>query len=391
MNNQVLYTIVGAGIAGLTLAIAFEQAGIQYQIVERSPKLKSVGAGIWLAPNALQVLDSLGLLREIQDKGNSIDRIALTDAKMKAFSDTQQSSIRDKFGFSTIAIHRGLLQETLLSKIPTSKIFLGHEFDSLEIIDSEPHLQSREDQNCLVKCTSGAVFQSQYVIGADGIHSGVRKALFGDIPQRYSGQTCWRGVCDIRLGSEFQHRGMESWGNQVRFGMSYISEEKVYWFAVASATQAESDHGSDPRSKLLEMYRDFYPEVSHIIQATQLENIMRNDICDLKPQEKWSLGNVLLIGDAAHAMTPNLGQGGAQSIEDVHTLIHLVRKGSCQNLFDEFQALRKPKVDGIIKESWNVGQLAHIKYGKRLRNFMMKSIPKSLMEKKLINLYSLEV
>ena len=375
-----LYTIIGAGIGGLTTALAFERNGIDYQIFEQTPKLLEVGAGIWLAPNALQVLDHLDVLEEVQQKGNTINRITLGKADLTPLSDNYQNNIKDIFGYTTVAIHRAKLQKLLFDKIPKSNIHLGKGFHSYEELSNGKIKVLFED---------GSSIETDYLIGGDGIHSKVRKQLFPGSKTRYSGQTCWRGIAGISLDEEFHHRGIELWGNQIRFGISRISENKVYWFAVAIDKQNEKDE-ADAKKKLLSMFNDFHPIVSNLISSTSREHIIRNDISDIKPLEIWHKNNILLIGDAGHATTPNMGQGGAQAIEDAYYLSELISKNTNKNIFEIFEQKRRKKVNQIVKQSWNTGKMAHWKYGKGLRNFFLKNAPKKMIEKQMLEMYQID-
>ena len=117
---------------------------------------------------------------------------------------------------------------------------------------------------------------------------------------------------------------------------------------------------------------------------------MRNDINDLKPLKKWYKNNICLIGDAGHATTPNMGQGGAQAIEDAYYLSHLLEKSPRENVFQLFQQKRQAKVDSIVKQSWTTGKMAHWKYGKGIRNALLKRVPKTLLNKKMVEMYEIE-
>jgi 2-polyprenyl-6-methoxyphenol hydroxylase-like FAD-dependent oxidoreductase len=361
------YSIIGAGIGGLTTALAFEKNGIDYHIFEKASELSEVGAGIWLAPNALQVLEHLGILDDIKAKGNSIDRITLGKADLNPISDNFQDNIKKQFGFSTIAIHRAELQKILLNKIPKEKISLAKGFQSF---------QKLNDDSIKIKFDDNSEILTDFLIGADGINSKVRKQLFPNSNTRFSGQTCWRGVANIKLSKEFENRGMELWGNQIRFGISKIAIDKVYWFAVALDKPNQKDDQKLIKQKLLKMYNHFNPLVKELISATSETAILRNDINDLETLKYWHKGNVCLIGDAGHATTPNMGQGGAQAIEDAYYLSNLIKSNLNDNIFKLFQQKRESKVNSIVKQSWATGKMAHWKYGRNFRNFLLKNLPK---------------
>ena len=375
------YTIIGAGIGGLAIALAFEKKGIEYRVFERFTHLNDVGAGIWLSPNALQVLDYLGVLDKVKKEGNSIDRIIIGKPDLSPISDNPQNLIKDRFGYSAIAIHRAKLQKILINKIPKNKILLGKDFESFQHSDNE---------KITVKFSDGTETQTDFLIGADGINSKIRNHIFPDSQLRYSGQTCWRGVANTELHSDFDHRVYELWGNQIRFGFSRITKGKYYWFSVVLDSPNGKDDKTIVQDKLLTLFKDFHATVIDLIKTTPIDKIIRSDINDLKPMPNWHEGNICLIGDAGHATTPNMGQGGAQAIEDAYYLSNLIAKNPKPNNFEVFQQKRQSKVNTIVKQSWTTGKMAHWKYGTGFRNLILKSIPKRILDKKMIKLYEID-
>ena len=376
-----MYTIIGAGIGGLATALAFENKGIDYQIFEKANKLDEVGAGIWLAPNALQVLDSLNVLKEVISYGNIINRITIGKQDLSPISDSKQDFVKEKFGFSTIAIHRAILQKILFDKVPKEKVFLNKSFQSFSELASN---------KIEVKFNDNSKIETDFLIGADGINSKVRKQMFPESRKRYSGQTCWRGVTKFSLEDKYLHQGFELWGNNIRFGISKISNDKVYWFAVALSKQNSKDKTIKVQEKLLNLFSEFHPLVTKLISSTEINQIIKNDIYDLKPLKNWHQNNVCLIGDAGHATTPNMGQGGAQALEDAYCLSNLIAENIDVNVFELFQQKRQKKVNLVVNQSWTTGKIAHWKYGKRFRNFILKNVPKKIIEKKMLELYQIE-
>lgn len=379
--EKLSYSIIGAGIGGLAIAVAFENAGIPYQVFEKAPELNEVGAGIWLAPNALKVLENLGVLAEVKAQGRSMKKAAVCKQDLTVLTSFSQNDLEGESARATIAIHRAKLQQILFKQIPSSKIHLGKGFESYRQIGTE---------SIEVTFNDGSTTESNYLIGADGINSGVRHQLFPGAKKRYSGQTCWRGISHYPLEADFANLGLELWGNQVRFGLSGIDTNRVYWFAVALDTPDQKDDPLLVKEKLHEMFSEFHPLVNKIISATSTDQVVRNDIYDLAPLPHWYEDTICLIGDAAHATTPNMGQGGAQAIEDAYYLSNLITQHPEKNVFALFQQKREKKVKAIVKQSWTTGKMAHWKYGRGLRNMLFSNVPKAFMKKKLMELYEVE-
>ncbi|MEQ1554801.1 MAG: FAD-dependent monooxygenase [Ferruginibacter sp.] len=368
--------IIGAGIGGLTTALTLKQRGLNVNIFESSIEIKPVGAGIILANNAMQVFQKLGIQDKIENAGNKISLMKITDDQLKPLSVVNLSEYEQKYSVSNIAIHRGELQKILANEIGFENINLSKRLSKIE-------------KNRLFKLTfeDNSTIESKLVIGADGIKSVVRNQLFEKSTLRNPNQICWRGICEIDLPQKYHNELNEAWGKGKRFGFVKISNKKVYWYALANSKNIEI---SDVN--LTEFFSEFHSDILNIISATQKEQIIVSDIFDLKPIHKWQGENVCLIGDAAHATTPNLGQGACQAIEDAYVLGKLLDSGlEIQNTFAEYENLRRKKAHTIVNTSWTVGKMAHIEnsFGILLRNFAMKNMPKSANKKQMDMIFNL--
>src|SRR5690606_13027243 len=202
---------------------------------------------------------------------------------------------------------------------------------------------------------------------------------------RDSGQICWRGICELALGERYLHSALEAWGPGRRFGFVALNSRQVYWYAVANEDAAGTD--------LSLLFKDFHPEVLDMIAATPATSIFFSHLYDLKPIHQWAQGKVCLIGDAAHATTPNLGQGACQAVEDAYVLGKLFAQGlSVEEVFRQYQALRIKKAHQVVKTSWTIGKVSHWQnpLGTGVRNFVMKNLPASVRHKQLEPLFELD-
>jgi len=375
-----MYSIVGGGIGGLTTALAFEKLGIPYQLYEKADVLTPVGSGILLPPNALQVFEWLGVLNDLMKQGNSMKRISLTKHNMSPLFDYIQDDVKERFGYYAISIHRWELQKVLLKKLPQDKLHLGKSFVRYIPLKDKLELEFQD----------GSSVKTDFLIGADGIHSKIRKQLFPKSELRYSGQTCWRGICDDKNAWEdYQYRGIEMWGKQVRFGITMIEKNRFYWFAVIKSAPQQNDIPGTIKERLAKTFVDFHPMVRKLIYQTPEESIIRSDLNDVKPMPYWYRENICLLGDAAHATTPNMGQGGAQAIEDAYFLATTIANNKPTNCFKAFQEKRVKKVNLIVRRSRLMGIMGHLKNFVGLRNFMLKTIPKSILKSQWSAIYKL--
>jgi 2-polyprenyl-6-methoxyphenol hydroxylase-like FAD-dependent oxidoreductase len=369
-------TIIGAGIGGLTTALTLKQRGLNVAVFESSSEIKPVGAGILIAHNAMQVFQKLGIHDKIEKAGNRISHIKITDTQLNDISTTDLTEYEKKYGVHNIAIHRGELQKILANEIGYDKINLSKRLTKIE--KAELFKLTFEDNS---------IVESKLIIGADGINSVVRNQFFSESTVRKANQKCWRGICEIELPEKYHNEVNEAWGKGKRFGFVKISDKKVYWFAVINSKNVKTDEVN-----LAEMFKEFHRDILNLILTTNKDQIIVNDIVDLKPINKWQDKNICLIGDAAHATTPNMGQGACQAIEDAYVLGKLLDEGiALEETFEKYEKLRIKKAHKIVNSSWTFGKMAQLEnsFGIWFRNKMMKIMPKSVNRKQLDMIFTL--
>ena len=370
--------IIGSGIGGLTTAIALEQKGINTRVFEQAQQIEPVGAGIILANNAMQVYEKLGLRKKIEESGNQISSMKITKSNLKPLSKIDLTYFEQKHSNSNIAIHRGRLQQILIDKLKLTKINLGHKLTSIV-----------ENKNgYYLKFENGEQIQSSMILGADGLNSVVRQNLFPNNRIRNANQICWRGVTKYKLPVEFRNELNEAWGKSERFGFVQIAENKVYWYALKAFKKNKNEFSI---IDLEQYFSDYNSVIKNIIKSTKKEQINTAEISDLKPTNIWYKKNVCLIGDSAHATTPNMGQGACQSIEDAFVLSECLNRYEITKAFTEYQKLRLPKAHHVVRASWLVGKMAHLSNPIliSLRNKMLKLIPSSVNRKQNEKIFQL--
>ena len=370
--------IIGAGIGGLTTAIALEQKGIKTRIFEQAEQLKEVGAGIILANNAMQVYEKLGLRQVLEAHGNHISSMKITKSSLKPLSKIDLSNFEQKYKTKNMAIHRGKLQQILINELKSTEIIPDHKLASI----------TKSENGYDLNFENGNKIQSSTVLGADGINSVVRQELFPKNNIRNANQICWRGVTEYKLPINFRNELNEAWGKSERFGFVQIAENKVYWYALKSFKKNKNEFSIN---HLHQYFNDYNSIVKEIIDSTKKEHINTAEISDLKPIHIWHKENVCLIGDAAHATTPNMGQGACQAIEDAFVLSECLDKYEIDRAFSEYQKLRLPKAHQVVKSSWVIGKMAHLSnpilIG--LRNQMLRLMPSSISRKQNEQIFQL--
>jgi len=371
--------IIGGGIGGLTIAIALQKKGIDVRVFEQAKKIKPVGAGIILANNAMQVYEKLGLRKEIEQSGNPISSVNITDIQLKPISSIDLKYFEEKHRVQNIAIHRGTLQQVLINQLNKNSLKLDHSLTNIEKTGKEYILQFK----------NGQTISSSIILGADGLNSVVRNQLFSENKIRHTDQICWRGVTDFALPQQYQNELNEAWGSGDRFGFVQIAPKVVYWYALLS----QQNHADYSVNKLNTYFRNYHSIVREIIKQTSIKTIHTAIISDLDPIKIWHKENVCLLGDAAHATTPNMGQGACQAIEDAYILSECLHKFDTNKAFRAYQKLRISKAHQVVKASWTLGKIAHWKNPIAIffRNQLMRMTPQNINRKQSEKIFQLEL
>ncbi len=362
--------IIGAGIGGLTTAVALEQKGYNVNLYEQAKTIRPVGAGIVLANNAMQVYEKLGLRKQLEAAGNRISAIQLTTSDLKVLSTMDMAYFEEKYQVNNIAIHRAELQQILVQALKKDTLKLGYQLKDIKQTPTDLKLSFQNSE----------VLPSSLVIAADGQNSIIRNQLFSENKLRNARQICWRGIVDYILPKEYQHLLTEAWGKGDRIGFVQISPNKVYWFALKSFKKTTDEF---PLEQLNSFFNHFHPLAKELLKATPIENIHTSEMMDLYPIKNWYKPNICLLGDAAHATTPNMGQGAGQSIEDAWILAECLHKYEPTKAFETYQGLRMKKAHHVVNTSWTLGKVAHLSNPIfiSLRNQLMKWTPASVNRK----------
>jgi 2-polyprenyl-6-methoxyphenol hydroxylase-like FAD-dependent oxidoreductase len=377
--------IIGAGIGGLTAAHALLQQGHAVRVFEAASALREVGAGVVLGANAMHALDRLGLHAAVRAEGEPVTHLALLNRRGQVLNAADTTSFTRRLGYDNLGIHRAALQRVLLAALPPGTVQLGYSFSHFTFTAAA--------DSVAVHFADGRSAPAAALLGADGLRSPVRQQLLPGSPPRYAGYTCWRAVVDARRLRLPAGHSVEIWGGRAgRFGYVPLASGQVYWFACLNSPAPNNPRlraytGADLRRQ----FGSLPAPVDQLLALTRDEQLLWNDIFDLEPLAHFAFGRVLLLGDAAHATTPNLGQGAGQAVEDALALATCLRQfpADAAAAFAAFEARRRARTTKIVRQSRQLGQLAQLEspWLTAVRDAVLRRVPTRISEQQMAFLY----
>jgi 2-polyprenyl-6-methoxyphenol hydroxylase-like FAD-dependent oxidoreductase len=359
-------------------AIALRNAGTETVVFERARELKVVGAGLSLTANATAALNELGLADAMQGIGAPVERAEIRTWRGGVLSTIPVSQLHEKLGSRSVAVHRADLQAVLLWELGEGVLRTGIEYVGFE----------QNSAGVRGYFTDGREEHCDVLIGADGLRSAVRARLLGDGRPRYAGYTAWRAV--VTPGPDLfpPNVTVEYWGTGTRCLYAHVGGGRVYWAVSRNAPEGEKDVTGATKGALLELLRGWARPVPDLIEATEEPAILRTDIYDRDPPRKrWGEGRVTLLGDAAHPMTPDLGQGACQAIEDAVEVTRCLghQETDAAAALRLYEARRIHRTAWIVRGSRRTGRIAQLQnpLACRLRNAALRALPLRLQMKQL--------
>jgi 2-polyprenyl-6-methoxyphenol hydroxylase-like FAD-dependent oxidoreductase len=331
-------------------------------VIERAPRLQEAGFGLVISANAVTALRSLGLRDGVAARGTRVRRAEVRNPRGELLTRIDYEAL----GWETYGILRTELQQVMLEAVPAERLRLG-----------TTCIAANEDGQVLLVGADAVV--ADIVVGADGIRSAVRRSLFGEEPLRYGGHRAWRA--GTRFDDErVRDRFVEVWGVGGGFGFGPAGTGRVYWYCF-EAVPDDAPAPERPRDEFLRRYGAWFDPIPGLIESTDAHAIEPTFTYDRRPGRIWGRGRVTLLGDAAHPMKPNIGQGAAQALEDAVVLASCVAAGrDPEEGLRDYERRRVRRANAVVRASRRAGRAAEVRspLGARARDAVMKALPDRL-------------
>lgn len=382
--------IIGAGVAGLTAAVALRRAGIEPTVFERSGELREIGSGLGVQYGAVKALRRIGLFDDLRAIGQPLERMEMATSGGMRLASIPHDELAKKLGVQTLNVHRGEMLNLLVREVGPERIVVGANCVSFE----------EDDQGVTARFADGREERGSVLVAADGNRSTLAKFILADGDPRDSGIIVWRAM------PHFEHPDLplgvlrQLFGRAKFFSMVPGTQARVFFFAGGIVSEFGTEPATDPKQEVLGAFGEWEDAVAGVVQACQDGEVVRTRVFDRPPAERWSTRRVTLAGDAAHPMVPTLGQGASTGIEDAVALAkHLSQAGGLADAAAVQSALRAYETERIARTTPLVvtaRRFARIVMSPNplmtlVRNVMMRASPARSWQRRLEAQHSYEV
>ncbi|WP_251020738.1 FAD-dependent monooxygenase [Streptomyces sp. ISL-98] len=336
--------VIGAGIGGLTAAVALRKAGLDVEVYERATELRAAGSGLSVMSNAVKALQSLYLGIDLEKRGSVLESYHVRTTTGRLIREFPFPEITAKLGVPSVLITRSDLQQALLDAASGIPITLGAQAKSYESEDTSDGVR--------VRFADGREAQGDVLIGADGFNSVVRRQLVGPEESMDSGYICWLAVLPFSHPQFAPGSVTHYWGSGQRFGMVDMGDDRLYWWGTKNMPTEESHNWKGGKADVQRAYAGWADVVQEAIRATPEKDILAVPSRDRVFLEHWGSGPVTLLGDAAHPMLTSLGQGSCMAIEDAVVLgRHLAGAGNVVAGLRRYEDERRERTRALVAGS----------------------------------------
>ena len=376
MKKNTFIAIIGGGIGGLTTALCLEYFGFKnYKIYEQTKEFREVGAAVSLWPNALKVYQKIGLYEQLRPKWGEMKSVFIKTAKGKILSTTTP-----KYDLPLVCIHRADLHSMLLQHISKEKLIANHRLKDIKFGAQKSTLYFNNNESV----------DADLILGADGINSVVRQHIINDGTPIYRGYNIWRGIATLEnVPSGY---ASETWGKGQRVGIVPIRDDKFGWWVTANEEENNDDLPEGKLSKLQRLFGDWHHPIPSLFENSP--EILKNKLGDRIPTKGWSKDNAVLVGDAAHPTTPNLGQGACMAIEGSFLIAKCLDSfDDASTAFKKYETLHYKRTANVINQSLQNGKMGQLENAVAIwgRNLLIKLTPTKLVLRMLDKFWGYDV
>jgi FAD-dependent urate hydroxylase len=349
--NNLKVVVIGAGIGGLTTGIALRQVGFQVEIYDKVRSLRPIGAGISLWSNGVKVLNRLGMGAQIAQIGGQMDRMQYRSLSGEILNDIPLRPLIESVGQRPYPVARTDLQKILLDAYG-DEIHLGTRCIGVEA----------DDRGVTAQFEDGTAAKGDLLIAADGIHSGLREYVLGEPYQpKYRGYVNWNGLVSASDTLAPPNTWVIYVGYHQRASLMPVAGDRLYFFfdvPLPPGTTAEPDQY---RAELSQHFAGWAAPIQHLIAQLDPQKVARLEIRDVGPIDRLVRGRVALLGDAAHATCPDLGQGGCQAMEDGLMLTQCLQTTniSVEDALKRYESDRKERTSAIVLKARDRAEVIH--------------------------------
>lgn len=375
--------IAGAGIGGMALAAALQRLGIPVLVLERAPRLGEVGAGLGVLPNAVRALTAIGVSRQLFRDAGPFRRFRICSQDGEELAEVDFEAVFRAMDGEGYVLHRAALHAALAECVDPAVVRTGACVTTIEQNGAGVRVGIEGDRTTV---------SGELLVGADGLNSVVRAHVLGDGPPRYAGETIFRGVVDGPLNPPDICREVMGAGQRAAF--YDLGAGRCYWWATSPVAAGTVVPEAQRSAYLEERFATWPYGLPDLFAGTPSAHILQNDIFDRDPARAWHRHRAVLLGDAAHPTTPNLGQGACLAIEDAVVLARAIaRFPDCESAFSYYYRLRSRRTARITRLSRWWGRMGLWKAGPLvwLRDGAYRAAPRSWFERGMRDQYGHDV
>ncbi|WP_324741198.1 FAD-dependent monooxygenase [Pseudomonas veronii] len=366
MTTTLRIGIIGGGIGGIALARALQRQGIDFRLFERSSAFSEIGAGVQMTPNAVKALKALGVEDGLRQTGFLPEAMVGRNWQTaeELFRTPLKGTSVNAYGAEFFHIHRSDLHAILCDGLDSNLVTLGTQCTGV----------AQTDSSAIAFFEDGSTFEADLIVAADGIHSAVRKSIWGDEKPLFTGHMCWRALVPVAQHPlPFVNPDAAFWMGPKAHVVTYYVKggAAVNIVAVAETNEWVKESWTERSSTedLLDAYQGWHPDLTKLFSCTEPGQTYKWGLFDRDPMARWSEGRVTLLGDAAHPMLPFLSQGAAMAIEDSYVLAQALKHYDCdvKLALQAYEKERQPRTSQIQLQARERGKTYHLSSAEDLR------------------------